>query len=101
MAKKDQLVKIQITDILYIEGLKDYVKIFLKNHDKPLLTLMSLKSLEERLSKSGFIRIHRSYIVAGNAVTAITKNTLQIDDITIPVTDQYKQAFSDFFKDWV
>lgn len=96
-----QLVKIQISDILYIEGLKDYVKIFLKNQDKPLLTLMSLKSLEEKLSPSGFIRIHRSFIVAGSAVTAIAKNTLQIGSLTIPVTEQYKQAFNDFTKDWV
>ncbi|PAW95125.1 DNA-binding response regulator [Mucilaginibacter sp. MD40] len=96
-----QLVKIQITDILYIEGLKDYVKIFLKNQDKPLLTLISLKNLEERLAASGFIRIHRSFIVAKNAVTAVTKNTLQIGELTIPVTDQYKEAFSEFIKDWV
>lgn len=96
-----QLVKIQISDMLYIEGLKDYVKIFLKDQTKPLLTLMSLKNLEERLAASGFIRIHRSFIVAGNAVTAITKNTLQIGDLTIPVTEQYKQAFNDFIKDWV
>jgi len=96
-----QLVKIQISDILYIEGLKDYVKIFLKDQDKPLLTLMSLKSLEEKLSTSGFIRVHRSFIVAANAVTAIAKNTLQIGDTTITVTEQYKQAFNDFIKDWV
>lgn len=96
-----QLVKIQITDILYIEGLKDYVKIYLKNQDKPMLTLISLKNLEEKLSASGFIRIHRSFIVAGSAVTAISKNTLQIGELTIPVTEQYKQAFNEFIKDWV
>jgi len=96
-----QLVKIQITDIVYIEGLKDYVKVYLKNQEKPLLTLMSLKNLEERLSTLGFIRIHRSFIVAGNAVTAIAKNTLQIGELTIPVTEQYKQAFNAFIKDWV
>jgi two-component system response regulator LytT len=96
-----QLVKIEVTDILYIEGLKDYVKIFLKDHDKPLLTLTSLKNLEEKLSTHGFIRIHRSFIVAGGAVTSITKNTLQIGAVAIPVTDQYKQAFYEFIKDWV
>lgn len=65
------------------------------------MTLMSLKNLEERLSASGFIRIHRSFIVAKNAITAIAKNTLQIGELTIPVTDQYKEAFNDFIKDWV
>jgi two-component system response regulator LytT len=96
-----QLVKIQVTDILYIEGLKDYVKLFMRNQEKPLLTLTSLKSLEEKLSDKGFIRIHRSYIVAGGAVTSITKNTLHIGDIAIPVTEQYKEAFITFTKDWL
>ncbi|MDN3551642.1 LytR/AlgR family response regulator transcription factor [Mucilaginibacter aquaedulcis] len=95
-----QLVKINTEDILYIEGLKDYVKLFLKNHDKPLLTLTSLKSLEEKLSPAGFLRIHRSFIIARNAVKSVTKNTVQIGETTIPVTEQYKIGFSDFLKDW-
>ncbi|MFA6086705.1 LytR/AlgR family response regulator transcription factor [Mucilaginibacter sp.] len=95
-----QLVKIHINEILYIEGLKDYVKIFLKNQDKPLLTLMSLKSLEEKLSSAGFLRIHRSFIVAGSAIKSVTKNTLQVGDTTIQVTEQYKDAFTAFIKEW-
>lgn len=95
-----QLVKIDTDDILYIEGLKDYVKLFLKHQDKPLLTLTSLKSLEEKLSQSGFLRIHRSFIVSKNAVKSVTKNTVQIEDTTIPVTEQYKEVFGEFIKDW-
>jgi len=95
-----QLVKINITDILYIEGLKDYVKLFLKNQEKPLLTLTSLKNLEEKLSQSGFLRIHRSFIIAKDAVKSVTKNTVQIGETTIQVTEQYKGVFSEFLKDW-
>ncbi|SEM85737.1 DNA-binding response regulator, LytR/AlgR family [Mucilaginibacter gossypiicola] len=95
-----QLVKVNITDILYIEGLKDYVKIFLANQDKPLLTLTSLKNLEEKLPSAAFIRIHRSFIVSKDAVKSITKNSVQIDNTTIHVTEQYKDVFTAFLKDW-
>ncbi|MXV53145.1 response regulator [Pedobacter sp. HMF7647] len=95
-----QLVKISTEDILYIEGLKDYVKLFLKNQEKPLLTLTSLKNLEEKLSPAGFLRIHRSYIVSRDAVKSVTKNTVQIGETTIPVTEQFKDAFTEFLKEW-
>ncbi len=58
-----KLVKIEYEKIIYIEGLKDYVKIYLTDHPKPILTLMTLKSLEERLPSTQFMRVHRSYIV--------------------------------------
>lgn len=95
-----QLVKVNIADILYIEGLKDYVKIFLANQDKPLLTLTSLKNLEEKLPASIFLRIHRSFIVSKEAVKSVTKNSVQITNTTIPVTEQYKEVFASFLKNW-
>ncbi|WPV00819.1 LytTR family DNA-binding domain-containing protein [Mucilaginibacter sp. cycad4] len=95
-----QLVKVNIADILYIEGLKDYVKIFLANQDKPLLTLTSLKNLEEKLPASIFLRIHRSFIISKEAVKSVTKNSVQIENTTIPVTEQYKEVFAAFLKDW-
>lgn len=96
-----QLVKVNIADILYIEGLKDYVKIFLANQDKPLLTLTSLKNLEEKLPASIFLRIHRSFIVSKEAVKSVTKNSVQITNTTtITVTEQYKEVFASFLKDW-
>jgi two-component system response regulator LytT len=95
-----QLVKISIADILYIEGLKDYVKLYLKSQEKPLLTLTSLKSLEEKLPASNFLRIHRSFIVSKDAVKSVTKNSVQIYNTSIPVTEQYKEVFSAFLKDW-
>jgi two-component system response regulator LytT len=95
-----QLVKVNIADILYIEGLKDYVKLYLVNAEKPLLTLTSLKNLEEKLPAVDFIRIHRSFIIAKEAVKSVTKNSVQIDNTIIHVTEQYKDVFAAFLKDW-
>jgi len=58
-----QLVRIALNDILYIEGLKDYVKVWLKSAEKPILSLTSLKSLEEKLPSKKFMRVHRSFII--------------------------------------
>jgi DNA-binding LytR/AlgR family response regulator len=65
-------VKVTIADIIYIEGMKDYVKIHLATSTKPLMTKMSLKSLEEKLSPHRFVRIHKSYIVSADKVTTVT-----------------------------
>ncbi|HEY4323983.1 MAG TPA: LytTR family DNA-binding domain-containing protein [Mucilaginibacter sp.] len=96
-----QLVKIKIRDILYIEGLKDYVKVYLQNNPKPLLTLTSLKTLEEKLPSETFMRLHRSFIVSLDHITAVTKNSVHIADMNIPVTEHYKEAFQDFLNKWV
>lgn len=95
-----QLVKIDTDEILYIEGLKDYVKLYLKNQDKPLLTLSSLKSLEEKLPPVSFLRIHRSFIVNIERIRSITKNTVQIGQTTISVTEQYRDGFLELLKKW-
>lgn len=96
-----QLVKIDIEDIVYIEGLKDYVKIHLKTADKPLLTLTSLKKLQEKLSTNQFLRLHRSYIVATGAIRTATKTSVQVGDTTIYVSNQFKNAFNEFLDKWV
>ncbi|TWR25158.1 response regulator transcription factor [Mucilaginibacter pallidiroseus] len=95
-----QLVKIDTGEILYIEGLKDYVKLYLKNLDKPMLTLTSLKNLEEKLSPLGFLRLHRSFIVSKGAIRSVTKNSVQIGETVIHVSEQYKETFADFLKEW-
>ncbi|MBL4675295.1 MAG: response regulator transcription factor [Mucilaginibacter sp.] len=95
-----QLVKVDTSHILYIEGLKDYVKVFLDNETKPILTLTSLKNLEEKLPSGKFRRLHRSYIVSLDKVKAVTKNSLQVADITVHITDQYKDAFAGFLSSW-
>jgi two-component system response regulator LytT len=95
-----QLVRIALDDILYFEGLKDYVKVHLKNTEKNVLTLTSLKVLEEKLSPRRFMRVHRSFIVALDKITSMTKNSLQIGKKNIAVGDQYKEAFSQFVGKW-
>ncbi|MDQ3292239.1 MAG: LytTR family DNA-binding domain-containing protein [Bacteroidota bacterium] len=96
-----QLIRIAFNDILYIEGLKDYVKVHLQNESKPLLSLTSLKALEERLPARRFMRIHRSFIVALDKIKAITRNTVQIGEATLAVSDQYKENFSQFLSRWM
>ncbi|MES1225051.1 MAG: LytTR family DNA-binding domain-containing protein, partial [Bacteroidota bacterium] len=87
-------------DILYIEALKDYVKVHLKN-DKGVLSLTSLKELEEKLSPKKFMRVHRSFIVSLDKITAMTKNSLQIGKTNIAVGNQYKDAFNEFVGKWM
>ena len=96
-----QLVRISLNDILYIEGLKDYVKVWLKSAEKPVLSLTSLKSLEEKLPSKKFMRVHRSFIVSLDKINSITRNALQIGKVNITVGDQYKEAFSQFLSKWV
>ena len=97
-----QLVRVAYTDILYIEGLKDYVKVYRQSDPaKPLLSLTSLKSLEEKLPAQKFMRVHRSFIVALDRIDAVSRNTIQIGSVTIPVSDQYKETFSQFIQRWL
>jgi len=96
-----QLVRVALNDILYIEGLKDYVKVYLQNTTKPLLSLTSLKSLEEKLPSKHFMRVHRSFIVSLGKIGAVTKNTILIDKVIIPVSEQHKDAFNVFLSRWI
>ncbi len=96
-----QLVKVALKDIIYIEGLKDYVKIHLAGEAKPLLSLISLKLMEEKLPVRKFLRIHRSYIVSLERIKSVTKNSVNIASINIVITDQYKEAFAGFLIRWV
>jgi DNA-binding LytR/AlgR family response regulator len=84
-------VKISLKDILYIEGLKDYVKIFLK--EKKILTLITMKKIEEKLPSSNFIRVHRSFIVALDKIESIQRNRIIINNNWIPVGNSYKTEF--------
>ena len=89
-------IKINLKDVLYFESLKDYVKIWLKAETKPILTLMSLKTLEEELSSDQFMRVHRSFIVALNNIDTIERSQILINKQRITVSDQYKNQFLEF-----
>ncbi|MCB4809460.1 LytTR family DNA-binding domain-containing protein [Tamlana sp. 62-3] len=84
-------LKVNINDIKYIEGLKDYIKIY-TNKDKPILTLNSLKNFEEKLSHN-FIRVHKSYIVSLNHIHSVQRNRIIIDEKWIPIGVSYKTEF--------
>jgi two-component system LytT family response regulator len=88
------LLKVIFDDISYIEGLKDYIKIHLKSTSKAIITRMSMKSLEDQLPATQFIRIHKSYIVSLKHVTAVRKNSVFIDAMELPVSDNYRDAVS-------
>jgi two-component system, LytTR family, response regulator len=101
-----KLVKIRLNEILYIEGLKDYVSIHVKERDstiKKIVTLQTMKSLESQLSAGGephnqFIRIHNSFIIAFDAIDAIDKEKVQIGKNFLPISDTYRKAFKEFIE---
>lgn len=88
-----KLIHILFDDILYIEGLKDYVKIYTVNEPKPILSLISLKLLEEELPSDRFMRVHRSYIIRKNKIENIHKNRIRIAGREIPVGETYRRQF--------
>ncbi|WP_266365916.1 LytR/AlgR family response regulator transcription factor [Tellurirhabdus rosea] len=96
-----QLVRIAYSDILFIEGLKDYVKVHLQSASRPVLSLTSLKALEEKLPSSRFMRVHRSFIVALDKIETVSRNTIQIGPASIPISEQYKDAFNQFLSRWL
>jgi DNA-binding LytR/AlgR family response regulator len=91
-----KLIQIELKKILFIEGLKDYVKIYEENSPKPIISLMSMKSLEEMLPADRFLRVHRSYIVQKEKIRVIEHNRIVFGNTYIPIGDSYKQAFQDF-----
>jgi len=95
-----QLIRIDMAQILYLESMSDYIKIYLEDQPKPMLTLMTLKVAEQKLPASHFVRVHRSFIVSKNKVTAVTKTSAHIGQAVIPVSEPYREAFSNFMKSW-
>lgn len=91
-----KLLQINLDDIRYIEGLKDYVKIFTEQSPHPILSLMNMKAMEQMLPSSRFIRVHRSFIVQKSKIREIDRNRIVFGDVYIPIGDSYKQAFQDF-----
>ncbi len=91
-----KLVQIELKNILYIEGLKDYIKIYEEGNTKPILSLMSMKAMEEMLPASRFMRVHRSYIVQKDKIRIIDRGRIVFGKTYIPVSDSYKQTFQEF-----
>ncbi len=91
-----KLVKIRWTDILYVEGLKDYVTIHTRQ--QKVVSLQRLKALEETLPRDQFVRIHNSYIVALQAIDTIQKDKVQIGNVQLPISDSYRKSFREFIE---
>ena len=93
-----RLLRIELDDILYIEGLKDYVRIWLRDRSEPVLSLMSMKTLEEQLPRDRFVRVHRSYIIQPSGMSCIERGRVVFGKVRIPVSDTYRQGLQDFIE---
>lgn len=91
-----KLVKVNLEDVLYVEGLKDYVTIHTPN--QKIISLQRLKVLEEQLPPDKFIRVHNSFIVALKAIDVIHKGDIQIGNVMIPIGETYKKSFREFIE---
>jgi DNA-binding LytR/AlgR family response regulator len=91
-------IKIFFNQILYIEGLKDYVKIFLNSQSRPVLTRLNLKAIESKLPAHQFCRVHNSFIVSLPKITSILKSQIFIGQIAIPIGDKYATDFEMKYK---
>ena len=90
-------IKVRLSDILYIESLKDYVRIYTKT--QKIVSLLTMKALEAQLPEKDFIRIHNSFIISLEAIEAIDKEKVQIGETFLPVSDTYKKSFKDFIEE--
>ena len=90
------LVRINIADIIYIEGLKDYIKIYLNDAEEPVITRLSMRYMEERLPAERFMRVHKSFIISLEKLVAFKKNRVIIQNAEIPVSENYKDALLGF-----
>ena len=91
-----RIVKVSISDIRYVEAMSEYLKVYLQGEAKPIVTLLSMKKMEERLPDN-FMRIHRSYIVNLNMIQEVNKNRVIMDaDTYLPIGDMYKDTFQQY-----
>lgn len=93
-----QIHRIEFDNILYFEGLKDYVKLYVDRASKSIVFHSTMKSLEEKLPSEKFMRVHRSFIVSLNKIKTIERDRIIFGDKRIPISKQYKSEFDDFVK---
>jgi len=91
-----RIVKIRWDDILFVEGLKDYVTIHTKT--QKIVTLQRLKTLEDQLPAEKFVRVHHSYIIAVDAIETVNKGEIKVGNTMIPISETYKKSFKDFIE---
>ena len=94
---ESRIIRINVADICYIEGMSEYVRIYTNMADKPVVTLLSMRRLEERLPQEMFMRVHRSYIVNLRKITEVSRLRIIFNkNIYIPVGDNYKERFTEY-----
>lgn len=93
-----KLVRIELNKILYIEGLKDYVKFFIEDESKPIISLMNMKRVEEILPQDQFIRIHRSFTVRRDKIKVIERSHIIFPDQRVPIGESYKAQLQEYLK---
>jgi len=92
-----KVVRLNIRDIRYVEGMSEYLKIHVEGQAKPLIVLLSMKKMEERLPTMSFMRIHRSYIINLKKIQEVNKNRVIMDaDTYLPIGDNYKEQFQNY-----
>jgi DNA-binding LytR/AlgR family response regulator len=96
-----QLVKVMLDDITHVEAYKDYVKVHLRSKSSPLLSLTTLKNMEELLPDGKFMRIHRSFIISLDHIESVSKNSVHIGNHEISIGENYKEAFLAFMSRWM
>ncbi|MCE5331846.1 MAG: LytTR family DNA-binding domain-containing protein [Bacteroidales bacterium] len=93
-----RLIQVELHKILYIEGLKDYLKIYMENETQPIVTHITMKAMEEMLPENQFLRVHRSFIVQTDKIKVVDRNRIIFGKTHVPVSDSYKEAFNEFLK---
>lgn len=93
-----EMVKVDVDDVIYVEGMKDYIKIHLASAPKPVMTRMSIKVIEEKLAPYAFVRIHKSFIVSVKKITKIKRDELYLRNSVLPIGDSYKENVSRILK---
>lgn len=93
-----KLLRIELRDLVYVEGLKDYVKFHIEGGSKPILSLMNIKRAEDMLPRDEFIRIHRSYIVRKDKIKVIERSRIVFNEERLPIGDSYKEALQEYLK---
>lgn len=92
-----KVIRINLPDIKYIEGMSEYLRIFIEGEDKPIMTLLSMKKIEERLPINMFMRVHRSYIINLQKISEVSRLRIVFDkNVYIPVGENYKEKFQEY-----
>ncbi|TDW97189.1 LytR/AlgR family response regulator transcription factor [Dinghuibacter silviterrae] len=95
-----QLVQVAHEDVLYVEACRDYVKVHIRGESKPVMSLTTLKSVEEKLPAGQFMRVHKSFIVSLGKINSISKSAVHIAGAVIAIGDQYKEGLKQFIEKW-